>query len=352
MSNSISRRDFLKGTVAGAAGIAAMGVLSACGSTDNPGTGTPTGNPDPAPAAAALFKAGTYSSIQSSSHATVEVTCTFSASALTDVRYKVLRTAEADYFTPFASLVEQYCQRIVEAGKTEGVDGVAGASISTTAIREGVNDCTAQALGLPGAPAPLNPQDDNFDSFNGNCDAVFSPIKLGSMTLRNRTAKSSGSGPWEALDGSKITSATELYGTMAENGLALNILPSGASDGTGITPDKLDVEDEDAALATIKPLVDRIHNAGGLVGLQICYGGRSPKASDAKVNEITVEKLDEFIEDVGVSAARAKQAGLDCLEIKGASDDNLNGFLTRRRNHREDEYGPSPLRAAPFCSAG
>ena len=32
MSNSLSRRDFLKGTVAGAAGIAAMGVLSACGS--------------------------------------------------------------------------------------------------------------------------------------------------------------------------------------------------------------------------------------------------------------------------------------------------------------------------------
>lgn len=340
MSNSLSRRDFLKGTVAGAAGIAAMGVLSACGGD------TPTGTPSaaPAPEAPAVFKAGTYSSVQSSSYASVEVTCTFSQSALTDVKYRVLRTAHADYFTPFSSAMEQYCARIVDAGKTEGVDGVSGASLCTTAIRECVNSCTAQALGLPAAPAPLNPQDDSFDSFDGGCAEVFSPVQLGTMTLSNRIIKSAGSGPWKDSAGSNITVATDWYGTMADNGVSLNIFAGGVVRNSGLLPDSLGKpEDLEAGLAELKPLVDRIHNAGGKVGLQICFGGLAPTVPDSKINETPVADLDAFIDRVGTSAERAKRAGIDCIEIKGASADGLNGFLTRRVNRREDEYGPQSI---------
>ena len=62
MSKTISRRSLLKGMVAGAAGVASLGVISASAEA----------------APVALYKAGTYTSIQSSGFASVEVTCTFS----------------------------------------------------------------------------------------------------------------------------------------------------------------------------------------------------------------------------------------------------------------------------------
>ena len=191
MSDFISRRSFLKGGMTGAAGLAALGMLSGCsGSSQAAASGSAAGAATENTASAALFNAGTYTSIQSSSFASVEVSCTFSETALTDVSYKVLHAADADYFTLLASPMEQYCQSIVANGKADGVDGVSGATLCTNAIRSGVNACTAQALGLPAAPALVNPQEDGFDSFEGDCAEVFSPVQLGTMTLPNRIIKS------------------------------------------------------------------------------------------------------------------------------------------------------------------
>lgn len=337
MSNSISRRSFLKSGAFGAAGLAAMGMFSAC-STSSTSTAASTAAAEST--SAAFFKTGTYTSIQSSSFASVEVSCTFSESALTDVSYKVLHSSHADYFTALASPMEQYCQSIAANGRADGVDGVSGATLCTNAIRSGVNACTAQALGLPVAPAALNPQDDNFDSFEGDCSAVFSEVKLGSMTLPNRIVKSAGSGPWKDSTGSNVKVATDWYGTMAENGVSLNIFAGGVVNACGLLPDKLDAEGMDEARAALAPLIDRIHAAGGKIGMQICYGGLAPTVPDEKINEPTIEELDAFIDRVGISAQRAKETGIDCIEIKGASADGLNGFLTRRINKREDEYGP------------
>lgn len=338
MSNSISRRSFLKTTVSGAAGLTAIGVLSACSAASSSTAASTV--PEVVEVGGVCFKAGTYTSVQRSSFASIEVSCTFSEHALTDVSYRVLRTSNADYFTLLTSPMEQYCKSIVENGKADGVDGVTGATLSTTAIRNGVNACTAQALGLPAAPAALNPQDESFDSFEGDCAQVFSSVKLGTMTLPNRIIKSAGSGPWKDPSGSNVTVAADWYGTMAENGVSLNIFAGGVVRTAGLLPDALKVDDPEAAAKELAPLIDRIHAAGGKTGLQICYGGLAPTVPDAKINESTIEELDAFIDRVGTAAARAKAAGIDCIEIKGASADGLNGFLTRRINKREDEYGP------------
>ncbi|MDE7261607.1 MAG: FAD-dependent oxidoreductase, partial [Oscillospiraceae bacterium] len=241
---------------------------------------------------------------------------------------------------------------IVENGKADGVDGVAGATLCSTAIRDGVNACTAQALGLPAAPAPLNPQVEDYKSFDGDCAEVFSSIKLGSMTLPNRIAKSAGSAPWADAGKNKITVACELYGAMADNGVSLNIVASGALSGTGILPTSLDAEgDPDENLAKAKPLTDRIHQAGGKIGCQVCFYGGAPTYPDSVINETPIEELEQYIENVGISAQRVVKAGFDCIEVKGASGDALNGFLSRRVNCREDEYGPQSIenRTRLFC---
>lgn len=329
---NITRRDFIKGMAAGAVGMATLGTLNPLkASADNAGIG---------------YTPGTYSSIQKSPYATVEVKCTFSESALTDVTYEVLKTSNGDYFTPFANPLRNYCAKIVEAGTADGIDGVTGATLSSQVIRDGVNDCKAQALGitLPKAAAVLNPQDEDYTSFNSDLKEVFSPIQLGSMTLTNRVIKSAGSGTWKDRNGDGVPVAVEVYGSMAENGVALIILPGGVVRAHAILPDGLEVEgDVEEALAAAKPLVDAVHNGGGKLGFQMCFGGLAPSVPDSVINETPIEDLDAFIDRVGISAERSKKIGFDCIEIKGASADALNGFLTRRVNKREDEYGPQSI---------
>ena len=164
------------------------------------------------------------------------------------------------------------------------------------------------------------------------------------MTIENRVVKSAGSpSPWADVDGSKHASFRELYGTMSQNGVGLILLAGGAIRNNGILPDGLEVEDLDAALADAAELVAIVHEGGAKLGYQMCFGGLAPTVPDSVINETPVEDLDAYIERVGTSAARAKSVGFDCIEIKGASADALNGFLTRRINKREDDYGPQSI---------
>lgn len=341
MSQNISRRSFIKGLAASAVGLAAGSAFQAPKAI--------------AEGTAAAFIPGTYTSVQTTPYATVEVKCIFSESALTDVSYEVLKTSKADYFTPFANPINSYCQRIVEAGTTEGVDGVTGATLCSSAIRDGVNACKIQALGLTLTTAEkekLNPQDENFTSFDGDLKEVLSPIKLGSMTIDNRVVKAAGSpSPWADVNGSKVSSFRELYGTMSQNGVGLILLAGGAIRNNGILPDGLEVDDLDKALKQAKELVSIVHEGKAKLGYQMCFGGLAPTVPDSVINETPVEELDAYIERVGISAERAKSVGFDCIEIKGASADALNGFLTRRINKREDEYGPQSIenRTRLFC---
>ncbi len=58
-----SRREFLKGTLAGAASLTLAGVLGACGTdtqaTPTPDAATPTPAPAPTPAAKGIYTPGT-----------------------------------------------------------------------------------------------------------------------------------------------------------------------------------------------------------------------------------------------------------------------------------------------------
>lgn len=235
--NSISRRNFLKGAAVFTEGTTA----------------------------AALFLPGTYTSVQKTPYASVQIACTFKT-ALTDVKYDVLETSDSDYFKPLANTMNEYCQRIVAAGTPEGVDVVSGATLCTTAISDGMKACTAQALGVNlAAPAKsvLNPQEEGFDSFDGNCTEVFSPVALGSMTLPNRVIRSAVNSPWSDKNDSKIPVNAELYGEMAANGVSLVILVGGSLSGTGILPDSLDVEGD---VVPVSPLIEAVHAQGGKIG--------------------------------------------------------------------------------------
>ena len=193
MSN-VTRRDFIKGLAAGAVSIGAFGLAGAADKVAFAKEAAGSGG--------ALYIPGTYTSVQSTSFAKAEITCTFSENALTDVSYTVLESSADDFFSRMEADVLEYCRRIVEAGTTDDVDGISGASLCTDAIRNGVNACRAQALGvtIPAAAETaqsgarvINPQDTDFHS-NSSPDlsqtVLFSDWQLGPKTFNHRMVKS------------------------------------------------------------------------------------------------------------------------------------------------------------------
>ena len=157
MSKTLSRRDFLKGAAAGVAGIAAMSVLGACSNADATtaaaaeGATTASGEPTTAGQTAAETTAaktgayipGTYSAT-AQGIGTVLVTMTFDEEKITDVVLDVSgETAGAGYGQAAAEPLRE----ALMAAQSAEIDGVAGASITSSAVKEAAAKCIAQAKG-------------------------------------------------------------------------------------------------------------------------------------------------------------------------------------------------------------
>ena len=135
MAKLISRRDFLKGTAAGAFSLAAASVLG-------------TGANLMAHAEEAKYIPGTYTAKAQGLESEVTVTMTFDETSILDV--VIDSTGETPELGGRAGpLLEK---AILDAQSGE-VDAVSGATITSNAVRTAVNDCIAQAKGAAPAAA-------------------------------------------------------------------------------------------------------------------------------------------------------------------------------------------------------
>ena len=132
----LSRRDFLKGA-AGAAGVAALGMLAGCTNNSTP-TPTPENTPE---APAGLYTPGTYKAT-AKGIGTVLVTMTFSESAITDVVLDV--SGETENYGQAAA--EELRAALMEKQSAE-IDAVTGATLTSKAVMEAANKCIQQAKG-------------------------------------------------------------------------------------------------------------------------------------------------------------------------------------------------------------
>lgn len=182
----------------------------------------------------------------------------------------------------------------------------------------------------------LNPQESYSDGAE-NVAAIFSEIQVGTMTLRNRICKASAGSDTGGKAPALTQNIIDYYGRMADGGAALIILEEGAVGGLGMNPFRPMVcESAEAGITEAKRIVKRVHEGGAYIGSQIGIG--SP-IDPGDVNAYSNEEIKEMVLAVGRSAYALMQAGFDCVEIKGATTDGLNQFLSRRINGREDEYG-------------
>ena len=144
--NGLSRRDFLKGVVAGAVSAAAVGVLQGCqhetAAATVPATTAPAATTAPVSGGAAIFTPGTYSATAKGINSDVKVTMTFSESAITDVQI------DASGETPtIGGAITGDMQKAILDSQSCDVDAVSGATVTSDAIKTAAADCMSQATG-------------------------------------------------------------------------------------------------------------------------------------------------------------------------------------------------------------
>ncbi len=180
---------------------------------------------------------------------------------------------------------------------------------------------------------------------------LFQPLKIRNMTLKNRLVL-----PALQLGlGVKGRRARAFYLERAKGGVGTIIMA-----GTSI-----DLLFDDTAwgrpggvdqfVEAMQSFTADIHETGAKIGIQLWHGNQLPAGSGfynreaAQVAPSATDRLREMTEDeimsihhrFAAAADRAKQAGLDFIELHGAHGYLLCQFFSPLDNRRQDKYGCS-----------
>lgn len=153
---------------------------------------------------------------------------------------------------------------------------------------------------------------------------LFAPLTIGKVTLTNRIVVP------PLVQVRPITSAEGIawYRRLAASGPGLVI-----GEATGVPR-----FGEDLTADSLRPMVDAIHAGGAVAAIQlfpILFG------TEARPNELSIEQIDDIVEQYGVAARICLEAGFEGVEPHGAHGYLINQFFMPRRNKRTDEYGGS-----------
>ena len=201
--------------------------------------------------------------------------------------------------------------------------------------------------------------------------ALFQPLALKSLTLRNRIAVPPMC-QYSAIDGRANSWHHANYAGMARGGAGLVIVEATAVAPEGrITPACLGIWNDDLAQAFI-PIVQAIKQHGAVPGLQIAHAGRKASAHrpwegddhiaeddprgwqtiapsalafgahlSKQPREMTREDIVRVRDDFVAAARRAREAGFEWLELHFAHGYLAQSFFSEHSNQRTDSYGGS-----------
>lgn len=190
-------------------------------------------------------------------------------------------------------------------------------------------------------------------TFSMSGKVIFSPLKVGAMTLKNRFMRSP---VWEGLADKKGVATPRLLKEMVDL----------AGGGVGlIVPGFVWVSPEgqagpgqtglyDAKTADVwKDAIKKIHSYGAKIVFQPAHGGINcmpeiigvtPRGCSAIVpgtRAMTTAEVEETIDAFINSAKMAERAGADGVELHAAHGYLLSQFLSPATNKRTDRYGGS-----------
>lgn len=195
---------------------------------------------------------------------------------------------------------------------------------------------------------------------------LFDPIKVGALTLPNRIIMAPLTRARSGAPRAPGALVAEYYAQRASAGLII-------SEATSVTPLGVGYADtpgiwSDEQVEGWKLTTDAVHNAGGLIYMQLWHVGRishsmfldgappvAPSAIAAKgtvslvrpeqsyttPRALDLREIAEVVEAYRKGAENAKRAGFDGVELHGANGYLLDQFLQDGSNQRTDAYGGS-----------
>ncbi len=204
-----------------------------------------------------------------------------------------------------------------------------------------------------------------------NYEALFTPLKIGSITLKNRIVLCAMGGTSPVGFGGQFEERTrKYYIARAKANVGLMIPGVTAVSGGGFGKRWL-YESEELFRGPLRQLMDEIHPYGAKFFLQLGAGfGRSqllfggmdkmpaemlkntmvapsddlPNVWDPSVKHraLTVEEIHDIIDAYAKTAVLCREAGVDGVEIHAVHEGYLlDQFAMANMNHRQDEYGGS-----------
>lgn len=188
-------------------------------------------------------------------------------------------------------------------------------------------------------------------------DLLFSPIRIGKLTLPGRLIKTATAGTCADDDGFANDRHFAFYVPMAKGGVPLIITGNiyVARDGKS-APRQLGI-DHDDKIPALRQLVEAVHRHGTKMFAQLNHCGRQvvPRfagatdpvsASDVtelitgtKPRPLRTEEIERIVAQYAEGAQRCQRAGFDSVQIHAANGYLQSQFLTPHTNRRQDQYG-------------
>ncbi len=189
-------------------------------------------------------------------------------------------------------------------------------------------------------------------------ERLFTPIQIGSMTLKNRIVMPAMHHLYTE-NGYATSRFCRYYWDRVEGGAGLIIVGSCRFDDYGAKTGSISLRTDDT-IPGWRNFTDGVHQRGGKVAVQLYHAGRympredvpcggealSPSATYTPYTrqtapEMTRQQIFQLLEDYAAGARRAVAAGFDAVEISASSGYLLCQFLSPLTNLRADEFGGS-----------
>ncbi|MCQ2166710.1 MAG: NADH:flavin oxidoreductase [Bacteroidales bacterium] len=185
---------------------------------------------------------------------------------------------------------------------------------------------------------------------------IFTPYKLGPITLRNRTIRSA------AFEGmcpgnSPSKELFDYHTAVSRGGIGMTTVAYAAVCRSGLSFERqLWMRPE--IVPELRRLTDAIHAQGAKASIQLGHCGNMshrkicgclPYGASAGFNlysptfvhKMNLQEIGDVVRAYGNAVTLAIEAGFDCVEIHAGHGYLISQFLSPFTNHRKDEYGGS-----------
>jgi 2,4-dienoyl-CoA reductase (NADPH2) len=197
-------------------------------------------------------------------------------------------------------------------------------------------------------------------------DIIFTPLKFRNLTVKNRIFRSNISGRFDNYDGSGNQARINWEVKFAKGGVGAIISSFVPVHIRGRIVPNYAMIDDDSRIPFWKAVGRAVHEHDCKYILQLSHSGRQRDINGIEIplglsstdkadpihgfrcERMTIAQIREVVQYFAEGARRAREAGLDGVELHGANGYLITQFLSSAINDRRDEYGGSLENRARF----